>query len=59
MDAEQLKDDLREGRIAADRLVDFLVSALAQLEEGGLAWRPDPPDRRRWNTAVRRSPVGR
>ncbi len=33
MDVEQLKEDVRQGRIEADRLADLLVSALRQLEE--------------------------
>ena len=33
MDVEQLKDDVREGRIDADRLVDLVVSSQRQLQE--------------------------
>jgi len=33
MDIEQLKEDVRQGRIAADRLADLLVSALRALDD--------------------------
>ncbi len=33
MDVEQLKEDVRQGRISADRLADLLVSALRALED--------------------------
>jgi hypothetical protein len=32
MDVEQLKEDVRQGRIATDRLADLLVSSLSELE---------------------------
>lgn len=33
MDVEQIKEDVRQGRIEGDRLADLLISALRQLEE--------------------------
>ena len=33
MDVERFKEDVRQGRVTADRLADLLVSALRQLEE--------------------------
>ncbi len=33
MDVEQLKEDVRQGRISADRLADLLISALRALDD--------------------------